>query len=561
MLITDRIILKNYKCFHDEENGFESIHPINIIIGKNNSGKSSLLDLIEYMVDDNKEFLSTNQENKTPTIIIHHLLTDHDIGSVFRVGTSGGGIPGGDHYDYGKSYIGKKYIYSYEPSKKRKFISFEVEGLSAQVDKYIAQIAQKIKNPFQGKIFCKVNAERNATPEVTNLSLFLNPDGEGVTNYIQQIINNTNYDSSLIENELLDDLNKIIEPDISFSRILVQSDENSKWEIYFEDQKYTRVALSKMGSGIKTILLVLLNLLIRPIIEERDKSNYVFAFEELENNLHPALQRRLYEYIFDYSTKNSSYFFLTTHSNIVIDSFSSRDHVQLIHVTSKDGVSKTKNVFSHKSAKEVLKDIGIKASDLLQSNGIIWVEGPSDRNYINKWLKLLAPDLVESIHYSIMFYGGKLLSNLSFDYDWLDEKVVPLLKINTNAFVMIDRDGKTINPKLNKTKERIKNEIGENNCWITKGREIENYLTKKTIERWLMEDHEIKNAKFEDNKNEKLENIILEHNDGIKIIYNKNKTIFSKEISQYIEEDSLEILDLSTNLKELITCIRDWNSM
>jgi hypothetical protein len=89
----------------------------------------------------------------------------------------------------------------------------------------------------------------------------------------------------------------------------------------------------------------------------------------------------------------------------------------------------------------------------------------------------------------------------------------------------------------------------------------ENYLTKKTIERWLMEDHEIKNAKFEDNKNEKLENIILEHNDGIKIIYNKNKTIFSKEISQYIEEDSLEILDLSTNLKELITCIRDWNSM
>ncbi len=32
----------------------------------------------------------------------------------------------------------------------------------------------------------------------------------------------------------------------------------------------------------------------------------------------------------------------------------------------------------------ILSDIGFKASDILQANGVIWVEGPSDRIYINR---------------------------------------------------------------------------------------------------------------------------------------------------------------------------------
>ena len=42
--------IRNYKCFAGEAQGFESIKPINLIIGKNNSGKSSLLELIENAI-------------------------------------------------------------------------------------------------------------------------------------------------------------------------------------------------------------------------------------------------------------------------------------------------------------------------------------------------------------------------------------------------------------------------------------------------------------------------------------------------------------------------------
>ena len=50
--------------------------------------------------------------------------------------------------------------------------------------------------------------------------------------------------------------------------------------------------VSHTGSGIKTILLVLVFLYLVPRIERRTLADYVFGFEELENNLHPALQRR-----------------------------------------------------------------------------------------------------------------------------------------------------------------------------------------------------------------------------------------------------------------------------
>ena len=39
--------MENYKCF-DEHIGFYEIKPINVVIGKNNIGKSSLIDMIEF---------------------------------------------------------------------------------------------------------------------------------------------------------------------------------------------------------------------------------------------------------------------------------------------------------------------------------------------------------------------------------------------------------------------------------------------------------------------------------------------------------------------------------
>ncbi len=558
-IIKDRIIVKNYKCFDDTGGGFDQIYPINIIIGKNNSGKSSLIDLVQFIVNPNRAFIETGRDKSTSGVFITHNLTEDDIASAFRKRDRASRNPKENDFEYGKMFIDTGYVYSIDEGNNKKYLKVEKDYLNVFLP-HIESLLSRMQKPFINKVFCNITAERDIVPEKRNKEMYFLPNGIGATNYVHQIISRKGKNFNIIEKELLEEINKIVKPDIEFTRILTQDDDNEIWELLFEDQEKKRIALSKMGSGLKTVLLVLLNLIVRPKIEEKKKSDYVFAFEELENNLHPALQRRLYQYIIDYREIHSSYFFLTTHSNIVIDAFSSYKYAQMMHVTNDKNKSTTTTIFEYHEKDKILNDLGIKASDLLQSNGIIWVEGPSDRNYLNRWIELTDSRLKEGFHYSIMFYGGRNLANVSLDYDWINKEIIPLLKINKNAFVVIDRDGASEITPLNETKERIRNEIGEDNCWVTAGREIENYLSNETIINWLKSVYEF-DANLKNDMDSKLEDNIVFANDMIHFKYNSNKTRYSSEIRDFIDENSLYLYDLQKKLKILVGFIKKWNSM
>ena len=145
----------------------------------------------------------------------------------------------------------------------------------------------------------------------------------------------------------------------------------------------------------------------------------------------------------------------------------------------------------------ILDDLDIRASDMLQANAIVWVEGPSDRIYLRRWIDLYAKGAIkEGTHYTVMFYGGKLLSHLHVLPPEQEQEFISLLSINRNAAVIIDSDRKSTKkngasgvrkPKLNinATKRRISDEIErtEGFVWITEGREIENYIPNSVFER------------------------------------------------------------------------------
>ena len=204
-------------------------------------------------------------------------------------------------------------------------------------------------------------------------------------------------------------------------------------------------------------------------------------FEELENNLHPSLQRRLLKYIENLS-KEGCIFFLTTHSNVMLDNFQKNNEVNALHVVKNNGEISIVNTTNSIQKNDILNDLGIKASDILQSNGVIWVEGPSDRIYMNKWIELWSDGkFKEGKDYQCVFYGGRLLNNLTFDEE---EDLINLLKVNRNSIILIDSDKENGPASLNDTKKRICEEASKNKimCWITKGREIENYVSKNTID-------------------------------------------------------------------------------
>ena len=398
----------------------------------------------------------------------------------------------------------------------------------------------------------RISAERNIAPELSSADK-LQPDGVGATNLIRRIVNHKQYDEGLIEDKLLSALNQIMGSDAHFDSIRVQeigniqNESESKWEVFLQETGNHRFPLSQSGSGLKTIILVLLNLLVIPEIEA--DREYAFGFEELENNLHPALQRRLYEFIYKYAMDRQTPVFITTHSHVAINMFFDRAGASLYHVIREGQVSSIKRIENYVDKAEILDDLDIKASDLLQANGIIWVEGPSDRVYVKKWLEVFGgEDVCEGIDYQFAYYGGRLLSHYSAEEE--RNGLINVLLINRNSAIVIDSDKRARNSRINDTKKRIQNEFNAKGLfsWITKGKEIENYLAVNAINRALAIQIPKQCKQYE-----LFPDYILKEYAG----FNGRKVAFANKVKDYIDNEN--VLDLEQRVKQLYRTIRLWN--
>lgn len=550
------IKISNYKCFDAEPQGFEALLPLNIIIGRNNSGKSSLLELIHSFTGDYD--LSKNaRKNRTYEILINRTITEATIRKVFPAGRTGGGILG-DHYAFGSQWIDKRISYSYIHGKK-KYLTIEPDfpkNLSALPQ----EIVDALPNIIDGIVFKQIRAERKITPE-EDQEIKVSSDGEGATNIIQNFLNKATLPSDLVEMTLLQELNRIMNPDSYFRDIVVQQLENKEWEIFLEEENKGRIALSQSGSGLQTILLVLIFIYLIPFHEKRKLDKYFFAFEELENNLHPSLQRRLFQYIKDIAINNNTHFFITTHSNVVIDLFSKDENAQILHLTHNSVDAKVKLVKTYGEQRGILDDLDIRASDLLQSDCIVWVEGPSDRLYLNHWIKLWSNSkLVEGNHYQCVFYGGRLLSHLSANNVHEDfEKYIQILLVNKNAILIMDSDKNYRADKINSTKERIILEMKKVQAypWLTRGKEIENYLSVEALKKYL-QNNDLKNL----SQYESFPSYLEKHKKGAREKFLNDKVMFAERIREYLTLENLkEVLDLDSQMKYVIKKIREWNHL
>ena len=137
-----------------------------------------------------------------------------------------------------------------------------------------------------------------------------------------------------------------------------------------------------------------------------------------------------------------------------------------------------------------MRRIRVSCFDILQSNVIIWVEGPSDRIYLKHWLKAFDDRFTEGVHYTIMFYGGGLISHLSVEDNSID-KFIKLQNLNRNMAIVFDSDKNKSRAQLKPATKRLRDEMSKGGgvVWITKGREIENYIPHDVIQKALKTRH------------------------------------------------------------------------
>ncbi|WP_455886174.1 ATP-dependent nuclease [Pseudomonas rustica] len=235
------------------------------------------------------------------------------------------------------------------------------------------------------------------------------------------------------------------------------------------------------------------------LISESD----IVIWDEPENGLHPTRRIR----ILDLIKGDSRTFFLATHALEFAPVLWREGRVYRCDAEYIEDAEAPKltlhSITSREQTYQLLEALGVQpARTLFTANVIVWVEGPTElifyRHWLNYYMQKNAPDIEEGFHYTIMHYGGGLISYLNITDKNDDERtdaLYDLLSLCRHPVIIVDSDldsspttPSTID-SLKPSAQKIFGQIQKINHHrpnaalfsFTSGREVENYLPDDSI--------------------------------------------------------------------------------
>lgn len=190
-------------------------------------------------------------------------------------------------------------------------------------------------------------------------------------------------------------------------------------------------------------------------------TNSVICIEEPEQHLHPTWQRELLKFL---AGTNNQYF-IATHSAAIVNAAiamnkeKKKNATTVLSFTKKSETESTQvtelTSSNYQKTFSALQEMGYQPSDLLFSNCVIWVEGPSDAYHIKRWLRDRLeylhqkntwqaedqpPATMDELSYEFMWTGGSSIRYATPKLDKNIDDITDLLSINRKSIIVVDSD-------------------------------------------------------------------------------------------------------------------------
>lgn len=510
----------NYKMYGEEEKVMSNLSKINILVGKNNSGKSRLLRLLlsekellftpanfnlkklSELFDEFRESLLSLfkkhgidgfgklQKESIENIPSYRFIKDgenylSDFHELIQYAKEAKGITSygspGTHktspttiksFQKSLKEIGLNFEASLNDVVKEKKIEFSrayiptLRGLRGFEDNEDYYLTRTKKDYFPGDESIAIFTGLNLYEEVKNLLLGSLEDREKIVDF-QKFIGDSFFEGQEVA----------LIPNVNSDVLFVKIGHEKEYPIY------------NLGDGIQSLII-----LVFPLFKYKGEK-LLFFIEEPELYLHPGMQRKFLEIITQKDFDGYQYF-LTTHSNHFLDMTLDMERMSIYSFSKEleeaDSRERNANFVIENVSNEddnVLKMLGVRNSAVLLSNCTIWVEGITDRYYIRHFLNLYqksldkAPIYKEDIHYSFVEYSGNNITHWSFLDDEENEKEEVFSSIKESRvcgslFLITDKDSKKKETRHLKLAEALGERYYCLNC-----REIENILPASTLKK------------------------------------------------------------------------------
>jgi hypothetical protein len=316
--------------------------------------------------------------------------------------------------------------------------------------------------------------------------------------------------------------------------ILIPVEESNNDVVHIKIGSKDERPIYDLGDGMQSLIIC-----TYPIVTETEPGS-LFFLEEPDLCMHPSLQRTFLEVLKTYHRKMGHQFFITTHSNHLLDLLEDNELVSIFSFSeiadrapsptdpsqadsgSNPQQSKPKPSFRIRPSilkdRQTLLELGVRPSATYLANATIWVEGVSDCAYLRAYMeafvhylkirgndwgknsingKSLAQRLEEykeDRHYAFVEYSGSNLEHYSFtdkgeDGEQAEVKANVVTSVpDLCARAIVIADGDIGDNGKGDRKESFAAQLGDRFIWLP-GKEIENMIPEALMREQVRRDN------------------------------------------------------------------------